>query len=89
MEHPVYQNEFLKKKKKLPDKCPYDPEDDGLAPLAAAAFKSCIEVGECLIKLAKSNSEYPGEADKALFRLDRFNPAGSAAKAAEACRRLR
>ena len=72
----------------LPDKCPYDPDDDGLAPFAAA-FKSCMDVGECRIKLAKSNSEYPGEAERALLRLDLFKTVGSAAKAAEACKRLR
>ena len=61
----------------LPDKCPYEPDDEGLPPLAVAAaavaaFKSCKEVGECLIKLAKSKSEYPGEADSALLRLFLF-----------------
>ena len=55
----------------------------------AAAFKSCIEVGEeCLIRLAKSNSEYPGEAERALLRFDLLR--GSAdARAADACKRLR
>ena len=51
-----------------------------------------MDVGECRIKLAKSNSEYPGEAERALLRLDLFKTVGSAAKAdptAEACKRLR
>jgi hypothetical protein len=51
--------------------------------LTAAAFKSCSEVGECLINVTKSISEYPGEADNALLRLFRFRLALKLAEAAK------